>query len=446
MENRLDFTAYRALVRRVAAEGCVLLRNENKALPLQSGAHIALFGRAQSAYYKSGTGSGGMVNTRPVASIAEALEKEDGLTLDRDVLEAYKAFVDAHPFDKGIGWAAEPWNQAEMPLDPALAEEAGRRNDAAIVVIGRTAGEDQDNTAEKGSYYLTDEEDAMLRTVCASFARTIVLLNVGNIIDMRWAEEYKPAAVVYLWHGGEMGAYAAADILTGRETPSGKLADTIAREITDYPAHANYGDPARTPYCEDIYVGYRYFETFAKEKVLYPFGFGLSYTEFNLETLDFEGSEKGISLRVRVTNTGSYKGKAVVQVYCAAPQGNLGKSARVLCAFGKTELLAPGQAQELTLCADAYRLSSFDDSGASGYKDAYVLEKGEYRIYAGFDVRAQALAGSFTLDKTVVVLKLCEALAPVTPFKRLKPVETDNGYIPAYEDAPLRTIDLNARI
>ena len=446
MKNRLDFASYRALARALAAEGCVLLRNENEALPLEGGARIALFGRAQSAYYKSGTGSGGMVNSKYVASIAEVLDAEPGVNLDGEIKAAYEAFVRENPFDKGVGWAKEPWYQKEMPLDPALAAAAAKRCDAAVFVIGRTAGEDQDNREEPGSYYLTDEEKNTLRTVCAAFSRTIVLLNVGNVIDMSWVEAFSPSAVVYLWHGGEMGAYAAADILTGRVSPSGKLSDTVARAISDQPAQGNYGDPVRTPYAEDIYVGYRYFETFAKDRVLYPFGFGLSYTTFSVEALDFKGSASGVCVRVRVTNTGKARGKEVVQLYCAAPQGALGKSARVLCTFAKTDELAPGECRELQLCANAYRISSFDDSGASGYKNAYVLEKGEYRFYVGQDVRAKLCAGGFVLTETAVVSRLAEALAPVTPFKRLRPAETDGGYIPAWEDVPVRTIDLNARI
>ncbi len=446
MKNRLDFASYRGLARRLAAEGCVLLKNENKALPFAEGTRVALFGRAQSAYYKSGTGSGGMVNAKYVASIAEALSQEKGLTLDAGVKAAYAAFVEENPFDRGVGWAAEPWYQKEMPLDPALAQAAASRCDAAVIVFGRTAGEDQDNKAEKGSYYLTDEEENTLRTVCAAFSRTVVLLNVGNVIDMSWVEKYAPSAVVYLWHGGEMGAYAAADILTGRENPSGRLTDTISRMLEDQPAYETFGDPVCTPYSEDIYVGYRYFETFAKDKVLYPFGFGLSYTSFSIRVLDFKGGTDGVRIRVRVTNTGTVRGKEVVQLYYAAPQGALGKPARVLCAFAKTNVLAPNECQELELSADAYRLASFDDSGASGYKDAYVLEKGLYAFYIGEDVRAKCCAGSFILHETVCVQQLSEALAPVTPFKRLKPAETNAGYSIICEDAALRTIDPDARI
>ena len=196
MKTGLDMKHYRSLARAVAAEGCVLVRNEGDALPFHNGARVAVFGRAQAAYYKSGTGSGGMVNTAPVASILEALEQEPGLSIDGRIKSIYEAWIAVHPFEQGSGWASEPWFQKEMPLDPALVHQAAGRCDYAVVVIGRTAGEDQDNTPEEGSYFLTETEQKMLAAVCSAFPRTVVLLNVGNVIDMQWVEQYQPAAVL----------------------------------------------------------------------------------------------------------------------------------------------------------------------------------------------------------------------------------------------------------
>lgn len=214
----------------------------------------------------------------------------------------------------------------------------------------------------------------MLRKVCESFERTMVLLNTGNIIDMKWVEVYKPQAVLYVWQGGQEGGNGVLDVLSGTVTPSGKLADTIARDIADYPSTKNFGDPRRNLYEEDIYVGYRYFETFAREKVLYPFGFGLSYTTFALDEISVE--EEGDSLRVsvNVSNRGDAAGKEVVQVYCGAPQGALGQPARSLCGFAKTKLLAPGESEKLTIRIDRHRLASYDDSGVTGNKSCYVME------------------------------------------------------------------------
>ena len=172
-----------------------------------------------------------------------------------------------------------------MELTDEIVESA-KGADAAIVVVGRTAGEDQDNKNEAGSYLLTDTEKEMVEKVSKAFARTIVVLNVGNIIDMKWVKECNPAAVLYVWQGGQEGGNGVADVLMGRVNPCGKLTDTIAENIEDYPSQSCFGDLTRNEYKEDIYVGYRYFETFAKEKVLYPFGFGLSYTTCLLYTSD----------------------------------------------------------------------------------------------------------------------------------------------------------------
>ena len=354
MENKIfDIKAYARTARAVVAEGIVMLRNEGEVLPLKEGEKIALFGRGQFNYYKSGTGSGGMVNTSYVTGIREALE-ESGFVLNGKLEKVYQDWLKDNPFDAGAGWAGEPWFQKEMPLTEELVRGAREESDTAVVVIARTAGEDQDNKPEAGSYLLTEDEEEMLRLVCGAFQRTVVLLNVGNIIDMKWVERYRPSAVLYVWQGGQEGGNGVLDVLSGKVSPSGKLTDTIARDITDYPSTRNHGDEKRNVYQEDIYVGYRYFETFARDKVLYPFGFGLSYTTFALEAeLESAGEREedrkaaeGLTIRARVTNTGKAAGKEVVQVYCQAPQGALGKPARSLCGFAKTRELAPGEMQE----------------------------------------------------------------------------------------------------
>ena len=193
----------------------------------------------------------------------------------------------------------------------------------------------------------------MLEKVCGIFERVIVVLNVGNVIDMQWVKTYDPQAVLYVWQGGMEGGHGAAEVLMGRMSPCGKLADTIALSVEDYPSAANFGSVTGDRYEEDIYVGYRYFETFeaAKNKVLYPFGFGLSYTSFALQSR-MEEKQDSCIFYVRVKNTGAVAGKEVVQIYAAAPQGKLGKPARALAAFGKTKCLAPGEVQEMKLAVD----------------------------------------------------------------------------------------------
>ncbi len=446
MHFTLDYERYAALARQAAAEGCVLLRNEKEALPIRKGERVSVFGRIQFTYYKSGTGSGGLVNAPYVVSILEGL-KNSGIQVNEGLEEVYRAWIAENPFDMGEGWAQEPWCQKEMPVSGELAEKAALESDLALVILGRTAGEDQDNSAAEGSYLLTAQEEALLDTVCSAFARTAVVLNVGNIIDMKWVDRYQPQAVLYAWQGGMEGGNGVADVLTGRVNPSGRLSDTIAQDISDYPSTKNFGDGDCNQYTEDIYVGYRYFETFARDKVKYPFGFGLSYTDFMVETADFSAEKEQASLRVRVTNTGKCAGQEVVQVYVSAPQGALGKPARHLIRFAKTELLQPGAAQTMTFDFSLREAASYDDSGVTGHKSCYVLEAGEYGIYAGKDVRSAALAGCVTVKELLVTQECREALAPVKPFERLVPKPgTKDGFAEGTEPVPVRTVDLAKRI
>lgn len=437
-DNIFDVQEYAKVARQAAAEGAVLLKNDNDVLPLAPKSKVALFGRAQFNYYKSGTGSGGMVNTRYVVGISEALEGEGGYLIDQTVKKHYEEWLKDHPYEAGNGWAKEPWFQEEMPLTEELVERARQDNDTAIIIIGRTAGEDKDNVAEAGSYYLTEIEEDMLKKVCGVFERTIVLLNVGNIIDMSWVKKYNPASVIYLWQGGQEGGNGALDVLTGKVNPCGKLTDTIAKEISDYPSSANYGNPTRNLYVEDIYVGYRYFETFAKDRVLYPFGYGLSYTTFSIQSRAIYQDDLKVAVDVAVTNTGNMAGKEVVQVYCEAPQGKLGKPKRVLAGFAKSKLLSPGESQDLRIEIPLGTLSSYDDSGVTGYKSAWVLEEGSYGFYVGGNVREASLAGSITIESLKLIEQLQEALAPVTEFERMRPGK--DGQL-SFEKVPLRTID-----
>ncbi|WP_455619432.1 glycoside hydrolase family 3 C-terminal domain-containing protein [Eisenbergiella sp.] len=451
----LDMEKYKQLARQAVAEGCVLLKNENSTLPVKKGETVSVFGRIQLNYYKSGTGSGGLVNTRYVTGILDALRREKEIRVNEELAAVYAEWCEEHPFDKGKGWGQEPWSQEEMPLPDSVAERAAQVSDVALVIIGRTAGEDQDTKAEPGSYLLTEEEEAMIRTVSRHFARTAVLLNVGNIIDMKWVEACKPSAVLYVWQGGMEGGSGVADVLTGRVSPCGRLSDTIARSIEDYPSTSSFGDKYRNFYTEDIYVGYRYFETAAKDKVLYPFGFGLSYTHFSMETLEFAEDSDAVSLRIAVANEGEFPGRQVVQVYVNPPQGVLGKPFRSLAAFAKTGVLMPGEKEELCLSIWKKDLASYDDGGATGHKSCYVLEEGVYRFFAGEDVRSAALCGSFIQKELRVTQQLEEALAPVTPFFRLKPEvvcgqgtaeEADASMKMEKEAVPLRTVSLADRI
>ena len=421
----LDWKYYSEKAVASVAEGRVLLRNENKVLPFGKGEKVAVFGRIQLDYYKSGTGSGGMVNVSHVVGITEGLLESGMVEVNRGLLAVYEDWCMEHPFDLGTGWGAEPWSQKEMELSDALCEKAAAESEVALVILGRTAGEDQDNRAEKGAYFLSDEEDAMLAKVRKHFKKMVVLLNVGG-----------PEAVLYGWQGGMLGGTGTAQVLTGQVSPSGKLPDTIAYNIEDYPSHPYFGSRERNFYTEDIYVGYRYFETFAKDKVMYPFGFGLSYTTFSMETKSVSVAKEGVTLEVAVTNTGDASGKEVVQVYCEAPQGLLGKPARVLCGFEKTKELAPGETQVLTVVVKTEDFASFDDFGKTGHKSCFVLETGEYIFYVGADVRSAKKAASTNVPETYVVSEHEQVLAPERSYPRMVPEKDGDGYKVSFEEVP----------
>lgn len=445
MERILDWNKYLDTAAKMVSEGIVMLKNENNALPLDTDKEVAVFGRIQFHYYKSGTGSGGMVNVTKVVNILDGLI-DNGVKVNEKLLDTYRKWDKENPFDLGEGWGGEPWSQKEMPLDEGLVKETAKSCETAIVIIGRTAGEEQDNRLEAGSYLLSDDEIAMLTVVRKHFKKVVLLLNVGNIIDMTDINRIAPDAVLYVWQGGMTGGKGTADVLTGKVSPSGKLPDTIAYKASDYPSDANFGrEENRDIYAEDIYVGYRYFETFAKDKVLYPFGFGLSYTGFEIKTEKAEITEGAVKLSVSVKNIGSYKGKEVIEVYCEAPQGRLGKAARVLCGFEKTRELVPQEEQVVEIAVDIAKLASYDDSGVTGNKSCYVLEAGEYKFYVGSDVRSAEYACSFEQGEDLVTERLTQALAPVESFERIKPVCEGGAFSIGREAVPVSEVDESAR-
>lgn len=440
----LDWDKYLKTAAQVVSEGIVMLKNEHQALPLKPHEEIALFGRIQFHYYKSGTGSGGMVNVSKVTNIVDGLQ-ESGIKLNQELLDVYHKWDNENPFDLGDGWGKEPWSQKEMPLEDSLAARAAKRCQTAIAVIGRTAGEEQDNSLTEGSFLLSSDEKQMLTTVRRHFSKMIVLLNVGNIIDMNELLEIAPDAILYVWQGGMTGGTGTADVLTGKISPCGKLTDTIAKHVEDYPSAPYFGDPVRNFYSEDIYVGYRYFETFAPDKVLYPFGFGLSYTTFQIKTNDIMELSDKWDFIITVTNTGSCSGKEVVQIYCEAPQGKLGKPVRVLCGYEKTNTLSPGESQTVTISVSKTQTASYDDSGISGHAHCFILEEGDYHFYVGTDVRHAKKTYTCTQNGTLVISSHQQALAPVEAFERIKPVLTTDGYEPQMEAVPLSEIDETKR-
>ncbi len=433
----LDWEAYTRCARRAAADGIVLLRNEKGVLPLPEGSRVSLFGRGQLTYYKSGTGSGGMVNVSHVTGIREALQEDPGIILNSALMHLYDRWNDEHPPVTGSGWGNDPWSQEEMPLNADIVENAARQSDVAVCIIARTAGEDRDNEEKPGSWLLTETEMQMLTLVRSGFDRMVVLLNVGSVIDMSFVEKTCPDAVLYVWQGGMVGGYGVSDVLSGRVSPGGHLTDTIARSLSDYPSSKNFGNGDADIYEEDIYVGYRYFESVARDRVLYPFGFGLTYTTFSIESRKVVAKEKKVGSRLSidfetvVTNTGHMSGRQVVQVYARCPQGELGKPARILVDFRKTKLLAPGESETISFAIPVKRFASYDDSGATKDPGCWVLEPGRYDLFVGENVRDAVCItqqdGAFTISGNWPIEQAQEACAPVRHFRRMGMWTKDSG-------------------
>ena len=365
------------LLRRTAGESIVLLKNEGNVLPLNPGTPVSVFGRCQQDLFYVGYGSGGDVHPPYRVNLMEGLAAA-GVAFDPELAEIYKTWCTSEEHQADHGWWGHwPYFYEEMPLTEKTVQEAAKKSEVALIVIGRAAGEDRENTLTEGSYYLTAAEKNMLKLVSRYYKKTVLLLNTGNIMDMSFISKYRLAAVLLVWQLGQESGNAIADVLTGKVCPSGKLADTIAHTYADYPSSKNFGNREFNNYEEDIFVGYRYFSTFCPEKVLYPFGFGLSYTTFDIETVSSTRKEEETLLSVRVTNTGTRAGKEVVQVYCNPPVGKLAKAKRNLVAYRKTGLIAPGESEILELTVRDYDCASFDDCGITGPKDAFVLEPGE---------------------------------------------------------------------
>ncbi len=440
----LDWDKYASKAIEAAGEGIVLLKNEDRTLPFTDKTKVALFGRMQNNYYKSGTGSGGMVNVKHVVTILEALGDCELVELNDELKTIYADWEVDHPYDPGIGWGQEKWSQPEMELDDELVSKMASQNDVAIIVIGRTAGEDRDNLADKGAFFLSDIEEDMLEKVCKAFDKTIVLLNIGNIMDMSFISKYNPSSVMYVLQAGMYGAIAVADAISGKVNPSGSLTETIAYEISDYPADPYFGkeDILKDKYVEDVFLGYRYFSTFAPEKVMYPFGFGLSYTTFSILPESFDGDENGISAVVKITNTGDRAGKKAVLLFVSAPSGVITKPKLSLCGFEKTELLYPGQSQIIQIKCLPEFFASFDDNNKLGLGNGWVLESGKYQFLFGFDASDVSLAGEFNLSSSKMIEQLNPALAPVESFERMIAVPSEDGSFEiGFESVPVRKVE-----
>lgn len=434
--------AHIQLSKEAARAGMVLLKNEGGALPLKTGAKVALFGKGTYDYVKGGGGSGDVI-VPYTRNLAEGMKQyPERVTLFEGTDAFYRDHVAARYAEGRIpGTVDEP----ELPDD--LVRKAAAFADAAVISISRYSSEGWDRKSAfdrienhkglwlgdeayaltqalypKGDFVLNDAEAAMVAKVKAAFDRVIVVLNVGGVFDTSFFKD-DPAiqAALMGWQAGIEGGLAEAELLLGLDNPSGKLADTFAATLEDYPSSPNfYASDDFVDYEDDIYVGYRYFETIpgAAAKVNYPFGYGLSYTRFALENIAVSTEGEDIVASACVTNIGDVAGREVAQLYFSAPQGKLGKPARQLAAWQKTRVLQPGETQRLTLRFPVARMASYDDLGKVR-KSAWLLEAGEYRFFLGTDVRAPQADFTWTLDADRIVEQLSAKMAPTQLARRM---------------------------
>lgn len=479
------------LSKNAAKEGMVLLKNDSNVLPLAAGTRVALFGKGTFDYVKGGGGSGDVT----VAYIRNLYE---GLKLQKDKISIFEELCDYYRSDikKQYAAGAVPGMTIEPDVPVELLNKAKAYTDTAIISICRYSGEgwdrksvvDPNNKAlwdyerkmteksaelfKDGDFCLSVKEKEMVDTVKAIFKNVIVILNVGGMVDTSWfAYDDQIQSALLALQGGMEGGLAAAELLVGDGNPSGKTVDTFAKSLDDYPSTYNFHESRDyVDYTDDIYVGYRYFETIpgAAEKVVYPFGYGLSYTTFDVETVsagvvnsnctssataagstdaDIDIKAGKLYAKVSVTNTGKFSGKEVVQVYIAKPQGKLGKPAKELVSFEKTRELQPGESQLMTLTWKINDMASYDDLGKV-QKSAYVLEAGSYDIYVGTNVRDVTKADySYILNHDVITEQFSAKLIPTSLPKRMlsdgsyealpqgEPVDTDYSAIGTIDPA-----------
>ena len=446
--------AHIQLSKDAAREGMVLLKNEQGALPLARGAKVALFGKGTFDYVKGGGGSGDVI-VPYVRNLSEGMHAyPDRVTVFEETDAFYRAHVTA-----SYAAGREPGAVEEPELPDVLVRRAAAFADAAIISISRFSSEGWDRKSAfdridrhkgiwakderyelsrimfpKGDFVLTDAEAAMVEKVAAAFDRVVVVLNVGSVFDTSFFKDNpRIQAALMGWQAGLEGGTAEAELLLGLDNPSGKLADTFAATLEDYPSSPGfYASDDYVDYEDDIYVGYRYFETVpgAVQKVNYPFGFGLSYTRFDISAPAVETEGDEIVVRTAVTNAGDVAGKEVVQVYFSAPQGKLGKPARQLAGWQKTRKLLPGERQQVLIRFPISGMASYDDLGKV-QKSAWVLEAGEYRFFVGTDVRAAAQADFVYTSKAD---RIVEQLAPRMVPTQLKRRMLADG---SYEELPL---------
>ncbi len=404
------------IANQIESEGIVLLKNEDNVLPLKN-KKVNVFGAASCSIAFAGAAGSGAVRSSDAVGFYDALDNAD-IEYNKDIYNTYANFTGTR-FDLGfISYVITVLKQffgggqSEMPINrisESSFNQAVEFSQTAIIVIGRVGTEMKDLSVEQLN--LTEGETAMIEKVCDKFSDVIVVFNISNITDMSWLDDYESIkAALIMWLPGEVATNSVGEVLTGKVNPSGKLADTVSYDIEDHPASENFGNYMYkgvlgipkyfVNYCEGIYVGYRYFETFAPEKVMYPFGYGLSYTDFAWNVKSFDADSENITVKVDVTNTGNMAGKDVVQVYFSAPyyEGGIEKSAIELAAYKKTSELAPGKSETLEITFKVEDMASYD----SETEEAWVLDNGNYKIHVAHDVRTFEKTFDYNVTDKVV--------------------------------------------
>lgn len=420
----------RLIARRAAAEGFVLLKNEENTLPLKKNTKLGLYGAGAVYTVKGGTGSGD-VNERDSVSIYQGLSRAGFEITSEKWLKSYKETYDTARLewrDKVLKrmeekheefFSAYVATRFDAPEGDSLNIDEIKKDsaDTAVYVLRRIAGEGGDRHDVEGDYYITGSEKKILAQVCEAYQKVILVINTGGLVDLGFTDEFSNiTAIIQFMQGGQEGGSALADVLRGDITPSGKLVDTWANCFEDYP-NADYfsyksGDVFKEEYKEGIYVGYRYFDTF-EVPVRYCFGYGLSYTNFHIECTNMGISGKGtnnpqLNVSVRVKNIGNvYAGKEVIQIYASCPQGSMPKEFRRLIGFAKTKLLAPGEEQTLTVSVSVEQIASYCEA-----EEKWILESGLYGIWVGNSLNSAKIIGSIAVDNLIVVRE-CASICPI---------------------------------
>ncbi len=384
------------LARSFAANGMVLLKNDNNVLPISTKEEIALFGIASYKCFRLGWGSGDMM-AQKISQISEGLTNA-GYKLNKDLNDACEKWIseqDVDYFTINRNWDEWHFRMKEIQIDESLIQKASNESQVAIVTVGRCSGEAADLKDEEGYFRLHEEEINLIRNVCKYFKKVVLLLNTCGPLDLRAIDNFEISAIVDVSLGGEQFGYAVADIISGKVTPSGKLTTTWAYKYDDYPTKEGITS-LEVPYNEGIYVGYRYFDSFGVEP-RYPFGFGLSYTEFahNVKEIRIDGQI--VDITVEVKNIGKTHGREIIQCYLSSPEKKLEKAYQELCAYAKTDVLYPNESCELLISFDITDMACYDEDKAS-----FVLEEGKYYVRIGNSSRNTHVAFAINISKDLV--------------------------------------------